>query len=142
MFACISADQKKIVVVSDTRTRRNPRDERFYLQIEPGQFLDLLQLQEVLLGLEEDDDGHVADQHGARLLDNVDDFRLVDQLADEVEQRQQRRRPADQNGQDGIRRSPGDVQETNQQIAACVANVVDRGVTAMLEEKRYNSKRM
>ena len=125
MFACISEDKENIVVVSDTRTRRNSRDGRFHLQIETGQFLDLLQLQEVLLGLEEDDDGHVADQYGARLLDNVDDFRLIDQLADEVEQRQQCRRPADQHGQDSIRRSPGDVEETDQQIAACLENVVE-----------------
>ena len=88
------------------------------LQIEAGQFFDLFQLHEMLLRLDEDDDGHVADENGAGLLDDVDDFRLVDQLADEVKQRQQRRSATKQHRQSRFRRSAGDVQQTHQQVTS------------------------
>jgi len=89
------------------------------LQIEAGQFFDLFQLHEMLLGLDEDDDCHVADENGSGLLDDVDDFRLVDQLADEVEQRQQRRSATKEHRQCRFRRSARDVQQSHQQVTSC-----------------------
>ena len=89
------------------------------LKIQSGQLLDLLQLQEILLRLNKDDDGHVADEDGAGLLDDVNDFRLVDKLTDEVKQGEKCGGAAEEDRQLGIRRRPGDVQETNQKISAC-----------------------
>ena len=73
------------------------------LQIKTGQLFDFLQFDEKLFHFDENDDGHVANQHGARLLNDVDDFRLVDQLAYEVQQRQECRGSTQQNCESGFR---------------------------------------
>ena len=77
----------------------------------------------MLLGLDEDHDGHVSDEDGARLLDDVDELRHVEELKDQMKQREARGRPTKEDREPGFRSSSGDEQQTHDQITPCTKTI-------------------